>query len=110
MDIVDIITQLDEGANNRDYNYHCCDCSFDSLYEFRKHIFENHQDEYLRLEPYFHREKPKEMTKEERRASTRKALKKKELAKKGKRVRVKEDYSKQPTAWIIYNHNGAKIK
>lgn len=62
------------------------------------------------MEPYFHRERPKELTKKARHAKVSKALKRKRLAKKGKRVHVKADYSRQPRARIIYNHNGPKIR
>lgn len=110
MDTANIITQLEQGINIRDYHYFCCDCEFDSLYEFRKHVFECHHDEYPEVEPYFHRENPKELIKEERRSMISKALRRKSLAKKSKKVRVKVDYSRQPRAWIIYNHNGSKIK
>ena len=110
MDISSIITQLKEGINDRKHQYHCCDGVFDSLYDFRKHVFECHQEDYYEIEPYFHREKPVQMTKEQRRASIKKAFKRKELAKKGKKVRVKVDYDRQPRAWIIYNHNGGKNK
>lgn len=110
MDIISIKAQLKDGVNKRDYCYHCCDGVFDSLYEFRKHLYECHQEEYAELEPYFHKDKPVQLTKEELRASIKKALKRKTLAKKGKKVRVKVDYDRQPRAWIIYNHNGGKNK
>lgn len=108
MDISDIIYQLQEGQLNRRYQYHCCGIEFNSFYEFRKHLYEIHPEEYVELEPYLHREQPKQLTKEERKASIKKAMKRKEAAKKRKSARPKVDYSKQPTAWIIYNHNGPK--
>ena len=110
MDITHIISQLKEGATKRNYHYHCCDREYDGLYEFRKHIYECHKEEYADLVPFFHHDKPVELTKEERRSMIKKSLKRKKLAKKGKKVRVKVDYSKQPSAWIIYNHNGPKVK
>lgn len=109
IDVTSIITQLKEGININDYHYQCCDCDFTSLYDFRRHIYECHQEEYLDIKSYFHREKPDQLTKRERIYKRSKALRKKRLAKKSKNVRVKVDYSRQPRAWIIYNHNGTKI-
>ena len=108
MDIASVISQLKESNNNKEYQYHCCDEVFDSLYEFRRHMYECHKEDYDVIEPYFHREKPVQTSKEERRASVKRAIKRKQLAKKGKRVRERVDYDKQPRAWIIYNHNGLK--
>ena len=110
MDIESIIAQLEESADNREYKYHCCGCTFDNLYEFRKHIFEQHQEEYGEIEPFFHRKKPKLLSKEELNAKVKEALKRKKMSSKGKQVKGKEkvDYSRQPRAWLIYNHNGSK--
>ena len=110
MDIIEIIRQVRKGNHDNKYIYSCCDCQFNTVYEFRKHLYECHPQEYGDIEPYFQREKPIELTKEERKAKIKQALKRKERAKKVKGKRVKVDYSKQPSAWIIYNHNGAKIK
>ena len=108
MDKANIITQIQEGKNKRDYRYRCCGCEDNTFYEFRKHLYDCHKEEYPEFVPFMHRELPPQMSKEERMASARKALKRKKLSKKGKKVREKVDYSKQPTAWIVYNHNGPK--
>ena len=109
MIVEEVIKQIVESNGNNGYQYHCCDCVFDSFYEFRKHLFENHPQEYIEIEPCLHRVKPIQMTKEERKSSIKKALKRKEKAKgKHKKVRERGDYSKQPSAWILYHHNGSK--
>ena len=55
MDIASVISQLKESNNNKEYQYHCCDEVFDSLYEFRRHMYECHKEDYDVIEPYFHR-------------------------------------------------------
>lgn len=103
MDINNIIAQLKEGINNREYEYRCCECVFGSLYELRKHLFECHPLEYRQIKRYFKRVKPEQLTKEERSISIKNSLLVKEKAQ-----RLEEDYSRQPSAWIIYHHNGPK--
>ena len=103
-----LINQIEEGKRDKDYHYHCCGTVFDSLYDFRKHLFEKHAEEYPQLEPLFHRELP---PKKEGRGGL-KALKRKEKEKKKRRGRMKSnnniDYSKQPFARILYHGNGRK--
>ena len=46
--IKDILEQIASGKSNRKQVYQCCGCSFDSVYEFRKHLYLEHPEE-LRL-------------------------------------------------------------
>ena len=107
MDIQEIKQQLLLGKKLKQFQYHCCGHTYDTLYEFRRHIFESHEEEYGEVKDLFHRDPPKTLDLR----GGRKALKEKEKEKRRRELKHSKDnsdYSKQPRAWIVYHRNGPK--
>lgn len=44
--IDNILQQIEEGRLSRDYKYQCCGVSFETKYDFYKHLHECHKEEY----------------------------------------------------------------
>ena len=107
MEVSDIIEQIEHWKKDSHYCFHCCNCEFTNLYEFRKHLFENHTSIYTEAKPFFHMELPPKPSKAELRG--RKAKCSKKLSHKKKRYYPLKDHNVHtPAAWIIYHHNGPK--
>lgn len=106
----DLIKQIEEGKRDKDYQYHCCGCVFDSLYDFRKHLFESHSEVYSQLEPLLHRRPPQVIGGRGGIKALKRKEKEKEKQKRKLRNKSKKniDYSKQPFARILYHGNGPK--
>ena len=49
-------SQLEESKSCPEFSFQCCGIQFDSLYEFRQHVFEHHRDIYDGVFADFHRE------------------------------------------------------
>lgn len=61
-----ILSQIGRGINEKRFIYKCCKEAFPSLYDFRKHLYENHQEDYrLFFEPVLHRKPIEKLSKEE---------------------------------------------
>lgn len=98
--IKNILEQLKTGKKNRRQVYHCCGDSFDSLYDFRKHLFFEHPEE---LKLYFEealtgwQQKP---TAEEihKMANKGKKIKEKQLKKKEEKKVRERNRDAYPTA------------
>ena len=83
--IHNVLLQIEQGKTNRNHTYYCCDKSFLSLYDFRRHLFEYHtQEMQLYFESALHRELPNKPSKEEvhRKANKGKKIREKVLKKK----------------------------
>ena len=115
-EIESILSQINEGKNNRGFVYSCCGETFPSIYEFRKHLYESHPVE---LSDYFesalHRDPVEKPTKEEIHRMANKGKKKveKEKIKKENRLRArKRDSSPTPNKGdhfhLIYTPMGNK--
>ena len=52
----DLRTQLHYSLSDPEIVFICCDYQFDTLYEFRQHVFEHHRDIYDGVFADFHRE------------------------------------------------------
>lgn len=90
-EISGILKQIENGLQDRNTIYICCGQSFPSLFEFRKHLFEAHLEEYKsHFKAVMHREKPVLPTKEEihKIVNKRRKIKDKQLTEKERRIRA----------------------
>ena len=89
--INDILQQIEVGKEDRHATYCCCGESFDSLYDFRKHLYCSHPEELeLYFEDAIHRE-PQETQKGEVHRLAKRGRKKKEAAKRRKENKKARD-------------------
>lgn len=99
--VKDILGQIESGKKNRRQVYHCCGNSFDSLYDFRKHLFLEHPEEMkLYFEDAFTSGKVNKPTAEEvhKMANRGKKIKEKKLKKKEEREVRERNSDAYPTA------------
>lgn len=52
----DLCAQLQVSMDHREFVFNCCGLQFESLYEFRQHVFGQHRDIYDAVFADFHRE------------------------------------------------------
>lgn len=52
----DLRNQLQQSLSNSGFVFSCCGLKFDTLYEFRQHVYQHHRDIYDGVFAGFHRE------------------------------------------------------
>ena len=98
--IENLLHQIQEGKIIRSYVYHCCGQEFTNLYEFRKHLHEEHPQEMsLYFEGQLHREAPSVPSRDELHKIVKKGqrIKEKERDRKEKRQASKRNRDAYPT-------------